>query len=144
MQSPHHTNQSDCPVIFLAEDDVDDQDLLAEALHAIDPTIALVSFSSGIKFLNRLQELDDASLPGLIVLDYNIPELNGAEILEHLNRDDRYKSIAKVIWSTSDSKLYQKKCLELGASEYLIKPSNISGIREVAEKMMMHYRNAKA
>lgn len=129
------------PVIFLAEDDIDDQDLLEEALHSINPAIKLVSFSSGIKFLDHLESTETEALPGLIVLDYNIPELNGADILEHLNRNERYTPIAKVIWSTSDSKFYQKICMELGASAYLIKPSNISGIREVAEQMLAFYQD---
>ena len=70
--------------ILLAEDDVDDQELLAEAFTEIDPTIDLQSFSTGKKFLTHLDSLPDSEIPDMIILDYNIPEINGAEILKRL------------------------------------------------------------
>ncbi len=122
--------------IFLAEDDIDDQEFLKDALQTIDPAIQLVSFSSGLKFISRLSETDDQHLPCLIVLDYNIPEINGAEILEQLRKQDRYATIPKVVWSTSDSQLYRQNCLSCGARAYLVKPSSISGITEIAKEML--------
>ena len=65
--------------IVLAEDDIDDQELLAEAFSEIDPSIRLYTFSTGKKFLNFLDALPDEEIPDLVILDYNIPELNGAE-----------------------------------------------------------------
>jgi CheY-like chemotaxis protein len=122
--------------IFLAEDDVDDQEFLEDALHSLDPEVTLVSFTSGVKFIEHLDKINDDQLPCLIVLDYNIPEINGAEILKHLNNSSRYADIQKIIWSTSNSSLYMKTCIDLGAKDYVIKPSNIAGIREIAEKLL--------
>ena len=126
----------DSRTIFLAEDDIDDQEFLTEALLSIDPKIKLVSFSSGLKFINRLNDTEDGNLPCLIVLDYNIPELNGAEILNQLKMVDRFANIPKVVWSTSDSQLFRENCLSCGARAYLVKPSSISGITAVAKEML--------
>ena len=122
--------------IFLAEDDPDDQEFLQEALLAIDPSVHLVSFSNGLKFLDQLNNTPDEALPGLIILDYNIPEINGAEILAQLNQNNRYAGINKIIWSTSGSDRFKKSCLDLGAKDYLIKPTSLSGIKEIAEKFV--------
>jgi CheY-like chemotaxis protein len=122
--------------IFLAEDDVDDQEFLTDALLSIDPAINLISFSSGLKFINRLTETEDGQLPCLIVLDYNIPEINGAEILAQLKNVDRFAAIPKVVWSTSDSQLFRENCLACGAKAYLVKPSSINGIKEIAKEML--------
>jgi CheY-like chemotaxis protein len=122
--------------IFLAEDDIDDQEFLEEAILTIDPAIVIKSFRSGARFVEYIEKTDDQHLPCLIVLDYNIPELNGAEILQHLNRSQRYNHISKVIWSTSDSDYYKKSCLQLGAKDYLIKPASVSGIRKTAETLL--------
>jgi CheY-like chemotaxis protein len=122
--------------IFLAEDDVDDQEFLKEAFLSIDPTIELVSFSSGLKFVNQLMETEDQHLPCLIILDYNIPEMNGADILGHLNQYPRFAALPKVVWSTSDSHLYRQTCLTCGASAYMVKPSSIGGIAETAKQML--------
>lgn len=138
--SPNNNHNALLPArtIYLAEDDVDDQEFLREALQNIDNTIQVVSFSTGIKFINGLSQAPDEQLPSLIVLDYNIPELNGAEILEQLTRADRYAGIPKVVWSTSDSELYRQNCLSFGASAYLVKPSSISGIAAVAKEMLTY------
>jgi len=122
--------------IFLAEDDIDDQEFLKDALLQIDPKIELVSFSSGLKFIKRLAEIEDAQLPCLIVLDYNIPEINGAEILVQLRDQNRFANIPKVVWSTSDSQLFRENCLACGAKAYLVKPSSINGITEIAREML--------
>lgn len=81
-------------------------------------------------------ETEDPQLPCLIVLDYNIPEINGAEILEKLQQYHRYATIPKVVWSTSDSHLYRQNSLACGARAYLVKPSSISGIAEIAKEML--------
>ena len=122
--------------ILLAEDDIDDQELLTEAFKEIDPSIKLIAFSNGKKFLSYLNELPDNNIPAMIILDYNIPEINGAEILKLLEEDSRYQSIIKLVWSTSNSPLYENSCMALGAKAYLVKPSNISGLHELAKKML--------
>jgi CheY-like chemotaxis protein len=122
--------------ILLAEDDIDDQELLAEAFSEIDPAIQLNSFSTGKKFLNHLEKLPDSEIPNMIILDYNIPEINGAEILEKLESDKRYQHVVKLVWSTSNSALYENSCLSLGAKAYLVKPSNITALMDLAKKML--------
>ena len=122
--------------ILLAEDDLDDQELPEEALLSLDSDVKLICFTSGVKFIENLDKIADHQLPSLIVLDYNIPELNGAEILKHLNSHTRFASISKVIWSTSNSPLFSKTCLDLGAKEYIIKPASIEGIKQLAEKLL--------
>ena len=123
-------------IIFLAEDDIDDQEFLKDALLSIDPYIDFVAFSSGLKFIKNISQLDAASLPGLIILDYNIPEINGAEILKQLQENVRYAAIPKIVWSTSDSELYRQNCLKYGAITYFVKPSSIKGIQEMARRML--------
>ena len=124
------------PFIFLAEDDVDDQELLAEAFSQLDNTIAIKAVSNGKKALSFLEQLPSGQTPCLIVLDYNLPELSGAEILEKLNKTEQFKDITKVVWSTSNSPVYEKICLDLGAKAYLVKPNDISGINRLAQLML--------
>ncbi len=122
-------------LIFLAEDDIDDQELLADSLNEIDHRIQLISFSSGKKILKYLDELPSSELPSMIILDYNIPEMNGAEILKQLE-DSRYNDVVKLVWSTSDSPTYKNNCLALGASAYFVKPSNLGALQDVVRQML--------
>lgn len=112
--------------ILLGEDDIDDEELLKELFSSVDDSFLLTFISNGKHLVDHLDSLSDDLLPCLIVLDYNMPELNGADILEVLRKREKYDAIPKVIWSTSASETYRKKCLDLGAQDYIIKPSRIS------------------
>lgn len=122
--------------ILLGEDDIDDEDLLKEIFSGIDGTIDLRFINTGRKVLSALEAMAAGQLPSLIVLDYNMPELNGAEILKILKDNPRYDHIPKVIWSTSGSDVYKKKCLDLGAKEYVIKPSSINDLSAIARRLV--------
>ena len=122
--------------ILLGEDDTDDEELLKEVFSTIDDSFSLTFINNGRKFLSSLDMLSDDNLPCLIILDYNMPELNGAEILKKLKHNNRYHSIPKIIWSTSGSETYKKTCLSLGACEYIIKPSNVNDLTEIARYML--------
>lgn len=122
--------------ILLGEDDPDDEELLVEVFSVIDPSFNLKFVNNGSKLVKTIQSMPDHALPCLIVLDYNMPELNGAEILEVLKSNDRYHKIPKVIWSTSGSDVYKKICLELGACDYLTKPTNIKDLKNTASYLL--------
>ena len=127
---------NNAPFIFLAEDDIDDQELLIEALNHFDRSVSVQSATNGKKAIIFLESLPETSLPCLIVLDYNLPELNGAQILELLAQQKRYQDIPKVVWSTSNSELFKNDCLNLGTKAYFIKPRDLLGINNLAKTMM--------
>jgi CheY-like chemotaxis protein len=122
--------------ILLGEDDIDDEELLKEVFATIDDSFSLLFVNNGRGVLSALEEMTDGQLPSLMILDYNMPTLNGAEILKELQDQTRYKSIPKVIWSTSASNTYKKSCLALGARDYVIKPSNMDDLKKVVEHML--------
>jgi CheY-like chemotaxis protein len=123
-------------LILIGEDDPDDQLLLKDIFSNIDLLIRLLFVDSGEQVLSALGKLEPSHRPCLIVLDYNMPGLNGAEILEVLNNDGRYQDIPKVVWSTSTSEKYRLSCLQLGATDYVIKPSNNRELEEIARYML--------
>jgi CheY-like chemotaxis protein len=122
--------------ILLGEDDPDDQEMLKEVFTGIDESFHLMFVDTGEQIFSFLEKLRDDQMPCLIVLDYNMPGLNGADILKELNANQRYAHIPRVIWSTSGSDQFRNKCLELGAADYIIKPSNIKSLEETARYML--------
>ena len=122
--------------IFLAEDDIDDQELLIEAFAHFDNSISVKVVNNGKKALSFLENLSPKQSPCLIVLDYNLPELSGAEILQKLNQSKLFDNVTKVVWSTSNSPVYESVCIALGAKAYLVKPNDISGMNKLAELML--------
>ena len=123
-------------LILIGEDDLDDQEFLKEIFVSIDDSVSLLFAPNGDQVLSLLDKSDNRQLPCLIILDYNMPGSNGAEILKELKSNSRYDSIPKIIWSTSQSDTYKDICLELGANDYLIKPSNVNDLVEICRYML--------
>jgi DNA-binding response OmpR family regulator len=136
---PQKTEPTPKPVskfILLGEDDIDDQELLKEVFASVDDSFRLLFANTGEQVLSVLNKLNDKQLPCLIVLDYNMPGLNGADILKELNNKSRYYGIPRIIWSTSGSETFKNICLELGAADYVIKPSNLKEMADIVRYML--------
>ena len=123
--------------ILLGEDDIDDQEILEEIFSTVDPSFNLQFFNNGRKVITHLENANE-DLPCLIILDFNMPELNGAEILKMLSKEPRFKEIPKIIWSTSDAPVYKSMCLEYGACDYLVKPSKITALENMVKHMLSY------
>jgi CheY-like chemotaxis protein len=123
-------------LILLADDDQEDLELLSEAILQIESGTMIHTVSNGSLVMDYLQKTTDEGLPSLIVLDYNMPNMNGAEVLEQLCNDSRYEKIPKIIWSTSNNSSYIKECLEKGATSYFVKPATHKNLQEQAQQML--------
>ena len=131
---PQNFEPDNSKLILIGEDDLDDQEFLKEIFSSIDPSFSIHFTSNGTEMLSYLESC--IHLPCLILLDYNMPGLNGAEILKELRRTERYNAIPKIVWSTSKSTNYKDLCLQMGAHEYLVKPSNVQELEEACRYML--------
>lgn len=122
--------------VLIAEDDIDDQELLSQALYALDPEISIAFITNGNNFRLHLERLADDSLPRVILVDYNLPELSGVEILKLLSTNKRYNAIPKMVWSTSNSSIFKNQSLQLGAVEYFVKPVDFDSFTRIATKIL--------
>lgn len=122
--------------ILMADDDSEDLELIEEQILAVEPTVRLDKFTDGLSAYDYLRSRTDNELPSLIILDYNMPGLNGSQILASLKGSARYGSIPKIVLSSSNTEKYIRECLNNGASEYIVKPDNMPGIRELAKKLV--------
>lgn len=120
--SPNDTKMT----ILYADDDVDDCELVVEALEKIDPGINCVMANDGLQALQMLNE--EENLPDYIFLDVNMPVMNGKSCLIELKKDDRLKEIPVVIYSTTQDKEEIKELYAIGAREYLKKPNSFNDL----------------
>jgi CheY-like chemotaxis protein len=124
------------PLILLADDDLEDQEILKEAIAQQDPGASVVTTNNGQEALSYLKTCPDDLLPDLIVLDYKMPLLNGPEVLERLCKDIRYASIPMVVWSTSSQRQYIDACLDKGALQFFTKPDTPSALEKLAGQLL--------
>ena len=122
--------------ILIADDDQEDLELLSEVILQVQADIRLHMVNNGSMVMDFLEKASDNDLPSLIVLDYNMPNMNGAEVLEQLWNNPRYQKIPKIIWSTSNNSSYIKECMEKGATSYFVKPATHKNLKEQAEQMV--------
>ena len=130
------TNEKHKNLILIGEDDMDDKEIIEEAFAEIDPSVKVHFVMNGKKLISFLQETAADDLPSLIVIDYNMPGLNGAEILKSLEVNSKVKNIPKVIWSTSGASHYKSTCLALGAYAYLVKPSCLNELENLVKYLL--------
>lgn len=109
--------------ILYAEDDIDDFYLFSETLRTIDPDVQVINTRDGFETLQYLE--NERELPDVIFLDINMPSMDGKSCLKEIRRDERYKSVPVVIYTTSRNPLDKEHCLELGASDFIQKPTNV-------------------
>jgi CheY-like chemotaxis protein len=129
--------------ILFGEDDEDDRDMLLEVFSSLEIKSLLSFVNNGKEIVPALEKLMDKQLPSLIVLDYNMPELNGADILKELNQFERYRRIPKIVWSTSGSEKFRQTCLDSGAADYIIKPSTHEELGKIARYMLSFSRGIR-
>jgi CheY-like chemotaxis protein len=102
---------SDKPFILYAEDDVDDYESVKEALEQLTSACKMQQARNGTEVVSYLQQ-KERKLPCLILLDLNMPVMNGKEVLLWIKEREEYKKIPIMIFTTSsreeDVKLCQK------------------------------------
>lgn len=125
--------------ILVADDDIDDQEMISESLHDLDENCTIEVVSNGQEAINRLE---NTALPHpcLVILDLNMPILNGLETLARIREKPALQGIPVVVFTTSDSSESRRKSLTLGALDYLVKPDDYNGILTVTAKMMEYCR----
>ena len=97
---------SDRHTIFYAEDDLDDLFIVKQAFQTFDGEITIVHANNGLEAMEGLLQLSEAdTLPCLILLDINMPGMDGRETLVRIKTDDHLKDIPVVMFSTSSSSL---------------------------------------
>jgi CheY-like chemotaxis protein len=118
--------------ILLADDDVEDQEILKDAIMSIYPDLHIESVWNGQEAVDYLSSCTSESLPILIILDYKMPILNAAEVLQRIAE---HTSIPKIVWSTSNQPEHISLCMQRGAIKYYIKPNSFSALKDLVKDM---------
>lgn len=123
--------------ILIADDDPDDRLLISDALEdsRLANNIDFVKDGEDLMdYLNRANEyetLNGKSLPGLILLDLNMPKKDGREALKEIKASDDLKRIPVVVLTTSKAEEDIYRTYELGVNSFIVKPVTFNKLVEV-------------
>lgn len=126
-------------IILLADDDMDDTEMFAEAIADIDNNVICNIANNGSEAIKILEELDEK--PKLIFLDLNMPIMNGWDCLKILKKDIRYQKIPVIMISTSSHKDDIDNAESLGAICYFVKPNSFADLKYILNSITENLEN---
>jgi CheY-like chemotaxis protein len=128
-------------LILIAEDDADDRYLLETAFAEKGYPDNIVFVENGVEVLSYLDKVheqahaDEKNLPSFILLDLNMPKKDGREVLKELKQHPVFKKIPVIIFTTTKNETEIKRCYEMGANSYVIKPISFDALLKVVENI---------
>lgn len=132
-------------VIMLVEDDPEDRFLIERALQKIASQHRLLSVENGEQLLHYLRgkdayaDRDEFPLPSLILLDLNMPKMDGRSVLRELRKDKALESVPVVVLTTSESEEDIIECYKLGANSYVCKPSEFDRLMSHLQALISYW-----
>jgi CheY-like chemotaxis protein len=124
--------------ILLVEDDEVDQMTVKRALSDIHVTNRLDIAGDGEEALTFLRD-EKTQKPGIILLDLNMPRMNGIEFLSVIKKDDNLKRIPVIILTTSEEEQDKVSSFDLGVAGYMVKPVDYSQFVEVVRTIDLYW-----
>lgn len=121
-------------VIFLVDDDKEDKELMEAAFTELD-YYSVHYYSSVQDLLRSLKLLDETALPSLIITDYQMPVMDGFNLVSFLKRHDKFNTINVVILTSSITENEKKRLTKAGASKIYTKPSFYNDYKTIASEL---------
>lgn len=128
----------------MADDDPDDQILLQEALRENNIPNLVCFVENGEELLDFLTkkgkfEGSDCAVPGLILLDLNMPKMDGRQALKLIKADPVLKKIPVVVLTTSKADSDILECYNLGVNSFVSKPVNFQDLVAVTREISNYW-----
>ena len=125
--------------ILIADDDEDDRMLIADAFEEARLNNPVDFVNDGEELMNYLHrkeqyaDLTEDDLPGIILLDLNMPKKDGRTALQEIRADEKLRNIPIVVLTTSKSEEDVLKTYNLGVNSFITKPVTFDGLVEVVQ-----------
>jgi CheY-like chemotaxis protein len=131
---------SDIKTILLVEDNSKDIELTIEALSEYNLANQVIVAKDGVEALEFLQcegeyKLRKHDNPAVVLLDIKMPRMNGIEVLQAIRNDPGLKMLPVVMLTSSREEPDLKKCYELGANAYVVKPVDFSDFIQAVKQL---------
>jgi CheY-like chemotaxis protein len=123
--------------LVLVDDDADLVELVVLALRVLQVQRSVAAFTSGAECIAAIER--GAVVPGLVVLDVNMPELDGPATARRIRAVQGMAAVPIVMLSTSDLKVDQQASHNAGANAYVLKPMLGRTWRDVIRDVMAHW-----
>ncbi len=124
--------------ILLVEDDIVDAMTVKRAMKDLNVTNKLVIKGNGEEALEYLRDVNNAN-PCIIILDLNMPRMNGIELLQALKQDNHLRRIPAIVLTTSRGEQDRFRTFDLSIAGYMIKPVEYPQFVEVVRNIKLYW-----
>jgi len=124
--------------VLLVEDSPGDLRLTQEAFRDVNPFVKLHIANDGVEamaFLRQEGQYLEAPRPDLVLLDLNLPKMDGREVLAHIKEDQGLKTIPTVILTSSEAESDMVRSYQLRANCYLSKPMHFEAFHNLVKSI---------
>ncbi|MBS0360953.1 MAG: response regulator [Proteobacteria bacterium] len=124
--------------IVMVEDDEGHARLIERNIRRAGISNAIRHFTDGSSALNYLEAAADGPAlngPALVLLDLNLPDMSGTDILARVKSNDRLKRTPVVVLTTTDDKTEIQRCYDLGCNVYITKPVNYESFADAIRQL---------
>lgn len=128
--------------LLLVEDNPGDVDLIEENLRSTEMPCELYAVPNGVEAMALLRhegKYQECSLPDLILMDLNMPQKNGREVLKEIKADSALRKIPVIIMSSSQADRDIAELYDLQASAYVEKPMELGRYEEVLQAIELFW-----
>lgn len=124
--------------VLLVEDNPGDVELTKLAFESAGVVCRLQTAESGekaLEYLSAAAEKDSNDIPDLVLLDLNLPGMDGHSVLARMKSDERFKNIPVLVLSSSAAADDIQRSYDLSANDYVQKPTNMADFVEIAKSI---------
>lgn len=125
--------------ILLVEDSDDDYKFTMRAFEKAKLANPITRAVDGEEAISYLDNVEGPKFPSLILLDLNLPKIDGFKVLEHIKKSESLRKIPVIVLTTSDRPEDVSRCYELGANSYVVKPVDIAGLLEAVQRIKNYW-----
>lgn len=118
-------------IVYLVDDNADYRFLVQQIFTMFLPEHQVHFFADGSQLVEKLDALPKRFKPDLIVLDMDMPQLNGLQTLLLLKQSTDWKAVPVVMMTNRDQAEIRRKSHQLGANAFILKPLNLLEMKNI-------------
>nr|WP_315248528.1 response regulator [uncultured Flavobacterium sp.] len=120
--------------ILLIDDDDDDREIFIEAVNSLGKGILCEDEKNPTQALVKLQKSE--VLPDVIFLDYNMPDMNGLDFITQIRKEERFRGIPIILYSTYSKEAAEQLSLTTGTDYFISKPYNFEDLKSILKAVL--------